>query len=305
MQAANHLTLLDGGMGQELRKRSQQPASPLWSAQVMMDEPELVMDAHRAFVAAGADIITTNNYVVTPQRLARDGDPQWFDPLHKAALEAARSVREESERPVRIAGCLPPLVASYHADQVPEEAICLRDYARIVDAQAEGVDLFIAETMSLMREAVAATRAAKQSGLPVWIALTVDDHNGGYLRSGESLADAAQAVVEAGADAVLINCSAPEAVTTAMPILAELDVPFGGYANGFEAAAELKPGGTVDGLKARESMTPERYAEHVAHWIDTGATLIGGCCEIGPAHINALHQRFGRLLPADARPARP
>ncbi len=292
MHADNRLTLLDGGMGQELRKRSQRPASPLWSAQVMMDEPELVVAAHRAFVAAGADIITTNDYVVTPQRLARDGDPQWFTPLHKAALQAAQAVRTESERPIRIAGCLPPLVASYHADQVPDDATCLRDYARLVDAKADGVDLLIAETMSLTREAVAATRAGKQSGLPMWVALTVDDHNGGQLRSGEYLADAAQAVVDAGADAVLINCSAPEAVTTAMPILARLGVPFGGYANGFEAAAELKPGGTVDGLKARESMTPERYADHVQHWIDAGATLIGGCCEIGPQHINALYRRF-------------
>ena len=292
MHADNRLTVLDGGMGQELRKRSQRPASPLWSAQVMMDEPELVVAAHRAFVAAGADIITTNDYVVTPQRLARDGDPQWFTPLHKAALQAAQAVRTESERPIRIAGCLPPLVASYHADQVPDDATCLRDYARLVDAKADGVDLLIAETMSLTREAVAATRAGKQSGLPMWVALTVDDHNGGQLRSGEYLADAAQAVVDAGADAVLINCSAPEAVTTAMPILARLGVPFGGYANGFEAAAELKPGGTVDGLKARESMTPERYADHVQHWIDAGATLIGGCCEIGPQHINALYRRF-------------
>jgi len=292
MQAANGPTLLDGGMGQELRKRSGQPASPLWSAQVMMDEPELVVDAHRAFIAAGAQVVTTNNYVVTPQRLARDGDPGWFGALHKAALRAVHEAVSQSDRVVRIAGCLPPLVASYHADQVPDDATCQRDYARIVEAQADGVDLFIAETMSLEREAVAATHAARQSGLPVWTALTVDDHNGGQLRSGESLADAARAVVAAGADAVLINCSAPEAVTTAMPILDGLGVPFGGYANGFEAAAELKPGGTVAGLKAREQLTPQRYAEHAMDWRDAGASLIGGCCEIGPAHIQALHRQF-------------
>ena len=292
MATGNGLTLLDGGMGQELRKRSQQPASALWSAQVLLDEPHLVVAAHQAFVAAGADVITTSNYVATPQRLARDGDPQWFDSLHKAALQAAHQGCAESDHPVRIAGCLPPLVASYHADLVPDDATCQRDYARLVEAQAHGVDLFIAETMSLTREAVAATRAAKQSGLPVWVALTVDDHNGGQLRSGESLAQAAQAVVDAGAHALLINCSAPEAVTTAMPILAKLGVAYGGYANGFEAAADLKAGGTVDTLKARENLTPERYAEHVARWVTTGATLIGGCCEIGPAHIAELKRRF-------------
>ena len=183
MHGSDQLTLLDGGMGQTLRKRSQSPASPLWSAQVMMDEPGLVVAAHRDFIAAGADIITTNNYVVTPQRLARDGDPGWFKSLHKAALQAAHQAASESDRPIRIAGCLPPLVASYHSDLVPDDATCRRDYARLVEAQADGVDLYIAETMSLTREAVAATRAGKQSGLPVWIALTVDDHNGAQLRS--------------------------------------------------------------------------------------------------------------------------
>ena len=291
------MTLLDGGMGQELRQRSRQPASPLWSAQVLMDEPDLVVAAHRDFIAAGADIITTSNYVVTPQRLARDGDPQWFEGLHDAALKAADESRAGSPRSVRIAGCLPPLVASYHPEVIPDDATCRRDYARLVDAQAAGVDLLMAETMSLTREAVAATVAGKQSGLPVWIALTVDDHNGAQLRSGESLRAAAHAVIDAGADAVLINCSAPEAITIAMPILAELNVPFGGYANGFEAAGELVPGGTVDSLRARENLTPERYADYVARWIDHGATLVGGCCEIGPAHIAALDQRFRQATP--------
>ena len=280
-------------MGQELRKRTQAPATPLWSAQVMRDEPALVAAVHRDYIAAGADVITANTYVATPQRLARDGDPAWLDSLHKAALDAAHSARDQSSNhQVRIAGCLPPLVASYHAELVPDDATCRRDYARLVEAQAGSVDLFIAETMSLTREAVAAARAGRQSGRPVWIAFTVDDHDGARLRSGESLIDAARAVVDIGVDAVLINCSAPEAITTAMPILAGLGVPFGGYANGFEAAAELKAGGTVDALSTRESMTPPVYAEHVQDWIDAGATLVGGCCEIGPPHIAELHRRF-------------
>jgi len=290
--AKDSITLLDGGMGQELRKRAQAPPTPLWSAQAMRDEPGLVTEVHRDYIAAGADVITVNTYVATPQRLARDGDPAWFDSLHEAALDAAHSARDRSDRRVRIAGCLPPLVASYHAELVPHDATCRRDYARLVEAQAAGVDLFIAETMSLTREAVAATLAARESGLPAWIAFTVDDQDGTRLRSGESLMDAARAVVDIGADAVLINCSAPEAITNAMPILAGLGVSFGGYANGFEAAAELKAGGTVDALTARESMTPAVYADHVQAWIDAGATIVGGCCEIGPPHIAELYRRF-------------
>lgn len=286
------ITLLDGGLGQELRHRSQRPVSPLWSAQVMLDEPELVSAVHRDYINAGAEIITANTYVATPPRLARDGKPEWLETLHEAALTAAHQAREQSGQRVRIAGCLPPLVASYHASVVPDDETCLRDYRRLSKLQASHVDLLICETMSLTREALAAVQAGKERGLPVWCAFSVDDSDGSKLRSGESLLAAAHAVAREGADAILINCSAPEAVTTAMLILRETGLPFGGYANGFKAAAELKPGGTVDALTARKALTPAAYADHVQDWIDAGATIVGGCCEIGPAHIAELSARF-------------
>lgn len=287
-----NVVLLDGGMGQELRKRSSRPVSPLWSAQVMLDEPHLVTAAHRDFIEAGAQVIKLNTYSATPLRLARDGDPSMFEPLYAAALSAAHQAREESGRAVRIAGCLPPLVASYHADSVPDDATCLRDYRRIVECQVDGVDLFVCETMSLIREACAATIAAMESLRPVWVAFTVDDSDGTRLRSGESLADAAREVAALGAERIMVNCSVPEAVTTAMGELAKLNVPFGGYANGFISVAPLQPGGTVDKLASRTDLDPATYAEHAIKWVEQGATAIGGCCEVGPAHIAALAKRL-------------
>lgn len=100
----SEVTVLDGGMGQELRRRSNRPASPLWSAQVMLDEPDLVVQAHRDFIDAGARVITLNTYSATPQRLARDADPgllercmllRWMQPaklVNKAARMSASQV---------------------------------------------------------------------------------------------------------------------------------------------------------------------------------------------------------------------
>jgi S-methylmethionine-dependent homocysteine/selenocysteine methylase len=283
-----HIVLLDGGMGQELRKRSSRPVSPLWSAQVMLDEPHLVTAAHRDFIEAGAQVIKLNNYSATPIRLARDGDSAMFEPLHAAALSAAHQARKESGQMVRIAGCLPPLVASYHSNSVPDDATCQRDYRRLVERQAAGVDLFLCETMSLIREARAATMAAVESQRPVWVAFTVDDSDGTRLRSGESLAAAAREMTELGAERIMVNCSVPEAVTAAMSELAKLNVPFGGYANGFTSVAPLQPGGTVDKLASRTDLGPAAYAEHALGWIEQGSTVVGGCCEVGPAHIAAL-----------------
>lgn len=284
--------LLDGGMGQELRKRSSRPATPLWSAQVLLDEPHLVVEAHCDFIAAGAEVIKLNNYSVTPLRLARDSNPELFEHLHSLALAAAHQAREQMGKEVKIAGCLPPLVASYHSDSVPDDATCAADYQRLVEQQSAGVDLFIIETMSLIREAKAATRAAVASKLPVWVAFTVDDTDGTRLRSGEKLLAAAKEVLELGAECLLVNCSSPEGVTRAMRELTQLEVPFGGYANGFTSVAPLKPGGTVDQLAARTDLNPKAYADYAKQWIEQGASIIGGCCEVGPLHIAELKQQL-------------
>ncbi|OZT75605.1 homocysteine S-methyltransferase family protein [Vreelandella boliviensis LC1] len=127
---------------------------------------------------------------------------------------------------------------------------------------------------------------------PVWVAFTVDDSDGTRLRSGESLANAAREVAALGAERIMVNCSAPEAVTTAMGELATLSVPFGGYANGFISVAPLQPGSTVDKLASRTDLDPAAYAEHAIKWFGQGATAIGGCCEVGPAHIAALAKRL-------------
>ena len=96
--AGRDIVLLDGGVGQELYRRSTRPAAPLWSVQVMMDEPHLVEAVHLDFIEAGARIITANTYTVTPHRLAREGKADMFEALHRAALAAATSAREKSGR---------------------------------------------------------------------------------------------------------------------------------------------------------------------------------------------------------------
>ncbi len=284
------ITLLDGGMGQELIRRSSQPPSPLWSAHVMMNEPEIVETVHREYVDAGAQVITLNAYSATPERLARDASEDLFEPLQAKAIEIVQ--RATSQRDVKIAGCLPPLYGSYHPEGTPEFEICLETYRRVVACQSEAVDLFICETMSSIREATAATVSAKEAGKTVWCGLSVMERDGTKLRSGEDLGQASLAVKEAGADAILLNCSPPEAITQGIPIIAQTGLPVGAYANGFTKADNLALGGTVDALEARTDLCPEAYANFCEQWIKDGATIIGGCCEVGPAHIAELRRRF-------------
>jgi len=286
------ITLLDGGLGQEIQHKTGASAHPLWSVKVMMDQPSIVAEVHREFIAAGADAICVNTYTATPQRLAANGFPDWFEPAQKRALELAVAARDESPRAIQITGCLPPLVASYRADKCLDYPASLESFRAITALQQDRVDVFFCETMAKISEAEAALDAAKETGKPVYVGFTVEDDASNRLRSGEVLADAVAMVAQRGAAGVMVNCSFPEAVTAAMPVLAASGLRFGGYANGFTSIAALDPGTSVDRLEARKDLPPEVYADFVFDWIEAGATIIGGCCEVGPAHILHLHQRL-------------
>jgi len=292
-KSAGQVTLIDGGMGQELLKRSGATPGPLWSAQVMMDYPDIVRDLHVDFIRAGARVITLNAYSATPERLARDADESMFELLQSMAIDAATSAREKAGvEGVRIAGCLPPLVASYRPDQAPDDETMLATYQRIVEVEKSNVDLFICETMASIREANAALIAAKATGLPVWVGLTVADDSSATLRNGDALADAVKRIDEVGAEAKLINCSKPEAISAAWQALCSGSGPVGAYANGFTSISALEPGGTVDSLEARLDLGPENYADFAMQWVEDGANIVGGCCEVGPEHIGVIAQRL-------------
>ncbi|GGA30270.1 homocysteine S-methyltransferase family protein [Neptunicoccus cionae] len=286
------ITILDGGMGQELLRRSAHPAHPMWSAKVLMDEPEIVQGLHEDFIRSGAQVITLNSYSATPERLTRDGKPDWFEPLQKRAIALAKAARDGIDPSVKIAGCLPPLRASYRPDLSPDFEDNLRRYQEIVAVQKDHVDLIQCETMSSIAEATAACTAAVETGLPVWLGLSVADDASNTLRSGEPLEQALDAVEGLGAAAILLNCSIPEAISAALPLVAQRGVRFGAYANGFTSISALQPGGTVDGLQARTDLGPAAYADFAAEWVSLGATIIGGCCEVGPDHIAELSRRF-------------
>ena len=285
--------LTDGGMGQELVRRSRSEPTPLWSARVLIDEPDLVRDLHAEFIRAGARVITINTYSATPERLAREGAEDLFKPLQKRGIELAKQARDDAGD-AAIAGCLSPLFGSY----APALTISFEDtldiYRRIVAEQADGVDLFLCETMASAEEARAAVTAASESGKPVWVSWTLADHGAPRLRSGETIADAAGALGDLPVAARLLNCCRPEAIAAALPELVALGGPVGAYANGFTSVEALKHGGTVEVLHARHDLDPQAYADQAIGWVDAGAGIVGGCCEVGPAHIAALRDKLAR-----------
>lgn len=297
------VTLLDGGMGREIQERRPRAAHGLWSASVLLDEPDLVVEIHREYIDAGAVVITTNNYSTIPSYLGKAGMQDRYRELTRLAATLARRAVRESGRAARaggkrvaVAGSLPPLEESYRADLVSPPEIAQPIYRGVVEALRDQVDLFICETMSSATEAhTAATAAlAHGQGKPVYVSWTLDETPGRGLRSGETVKQAADALAGLAVDGYLFNCTHPEAIEAGLRELKALTAkPIGCYPNRLNKVPE---GWTLDNeitTGLRSDLPQHIYVAAMLRSIEAGATLVGGCCGIGPSDIRALAERLG------------
>jgi len=289
------ITILDGGMGKHLERSGAPFRQPEWSALALLEDPPAVTRAHADFIQAGADVVVTNSYGVVPFHI---GDERFQARGHELAQLAGRLAREAADaadRPVLVAGSLPPLFGSYEPKLFrPDEAPAMYDV--LVSSQSPFVDFWIGETVSSIAEAQAIMAAVDRSdpSADLWMAFTVPDDPPGSevrLRSGESVSDAV-AAVEGRVSAILFNCSPPEAITVALGHLRDAlgsgtTIRYGAYANAFPPK---KPGYAANEvvLGAREDLTPETYRHVCGEWVAAGASIVGGCCQMFPEHIEAL-----------------
>jgi S-methylmethionine-dependent homocysteine/selenocysteine methylase len=284
-------TILDGGMGGELIRREATPRDELWSAQALIDAPDTVLAVHRDYIAAGAEIIITNSYATIPSYLGKLNLEGRFEELTRLAGQIARRAADEAEHPIRVAGSLPPLNESYRPDLSPSDDEALPVYLAMARALDPYVDLFLCETMSCVRESVNAASAAKEVGgpdKPLYVSWTLSETPGTGLRSGESIAYAVDAISRFQPSALLFNCTSPEAISAGLAELRTLtDLSIGAYPN----RLSIPEGWTLDNevpTGIRVELDVDAYLNHAKRWIQGGASIIGGCCGIGPEYIDAL-----------------
>lgn len=295
----DRLTILDGGLGRELERRGAPFRQPEWSALAMIEAPETVKEVHKAFIDSGAAVITTNSYALVPFHIGEERFRRHARALADAAGRAAHAAVAESGSRARVAGSLPPLFGSYRADLFQPQRV-----SEIVTPLIEGlspwVELWLCETQSLIAEALSVRSFIDRLDpvrRPVWVAFTLEDDRPGrepLLRSGEPVARAVQALCAAEVDAILFNCCRPEVISNALRVtrrqLASQGIrriEIGAYANAFPP--QIKSATANQGLsEIREDLLPQAYLGWARQWRRDGATLIGGCCGIGPEHIALL-----------------
>jgi len=283
------LTLLDGATGTELRARGvhvRDYKSSLWSALACVEAPEAVIKLHRDYIDAGSDIITVNNYAMTPVLLAREGLESELEALTVKAAQCAVAARDSAHKPARVAGSLPPLNTSFDVGLVGDFDDNVAHYRRMVAALDPYVDMYLCETLSTAEEARAAAVAAQESGKPFMVSWTIE-RQGNSLRGGDSFAGAVQALGGLTPDALLVNCTCCNAVTAAIRHLRGLtDLPIGGYAN----PVLQEPEGGEPEFEISKPIGPDDYAAVAKGWVADGATVMGGCCDTNPDFIAALRR---------------
>jgi homocysteine S-methyltransferase len=271
------VVILDGGLATELEERGFDLSDQLWSARLLRDDPDAILDVHRAYVEAGADCITTASYQATLERLGADS--------LRLSVDLARAAG-----PKIVAASVGPYGAAL-ADGSEYTGVYDLDEGglggwhaprlRILDGS--GADVLACETIPSFAEARALARLLGLT--PAWFSFTCRD--GERLSDGTPIAECARHLDAIDKVAAIgVNCTPPRFVESLVRrIRAVTAKPIVVYPNSGERwdAARRCWAGTRD---------PGEFAEAAARWRDAGASILGGCCRTGPAHIRALRARL-------------
>jgi methionine synthase I (cobalamin-dependent) len=284
------VVVLDGAIGTEILRRD-----VTWADHQLLNRPDVVRAIHADYLAAGADVISTNTFQLTRRGFvqhfkdlehmrhigALDLETRWAE-LLTAGARLAQDARAKAglNGKAAVAGALTTVEWCFRPDLAPDLDQAYAEYLEVGRVfAAAGCDLLLIETVNSVGEAVAAARAARAVSLPYWIAFVPDQD--GRLFSGETLAAATAALAPLRPDAVLVNCAPPEDVAAGLAQLAaSATIPVGVYPH----IGRFDPPEWL----FTDEYPPPRYVDLARTWVDQGAQIVGGCCGTTPEHIAAL-----------------
>lgn len=282
--------IVDGAMGTQLQERGLADAGELPEL-LNFSHPDDIAAIHAAYVAAGAEVITTNTFGAN--RLKLEGVASVAD-VYAAAAKCARAAGAPY-----VAGDIGPTGALLEPMGTMTFSEAYDVFAEQVDAVvAAGCDVVLIETMADLREAKAALLAAKEHcDLPIFVTMTFGEDGRTFL--GTSPAVAAEVLSSMGAHAVGLNCSLgpAELLGAARDMAARVRCPLMVQPNA--GLPHVEDGVTVF------DVSPEDFADAMADMMDAGAGIIGGCCGTSPAYTRLLRRMADERRTPVARPYEP
>jgi S-methylmethionine-dependent homocysteine/selenocysteine methylase len=304
--AEGEVVVIDGGMGTELQARGVPMDDEAWSGVANLTHDHVVREIHEDFIRAGADVIIANTYAAARLPLERAGYGDRVAEANRRAVGAAREARDRAaERPVVIAGSMSFAAAEdvvLRGRPGPRGTELLEHYREQASALAEvGVDLIALEMITSPSFGSPALEAAAETGLPVWLGLSVEVDVDGRVRPldrpHDGLDELLDALLGAAVSAVTVMHSVIETVEPALDVIAR---HWSGTVGAYPHCGDYKPPEWIFG-----DITPEAFASASVGWVARGAQLVGGCCGIRPEHIRAIAETLSDRLPDDARRAPP
>ena len=287
--------ILDGGMGQELLARGMKPNGTLWSANALLQKEyhQLLLDTHLDFIRSGAEVIVTATFTTRRSRLKQNGVEDKMEYLIKKAGEIAVLAKKQYPH-VLIAGGLPPQHLTYEADDRTNEIIFNNFYeqAKLINPYS---DFFYFDVLSSVREFEIAKDAIKEFKKPYLFGIHISE--GKNLPSGERISDFKELCKDQNLLGIMLSCVSPETYKENLEEIKSLQVPYGFKINAFKTTKPndgytynytKSKGNPNEFLGKREDLNPVKLAELAREFKDMGATILGGCCETSPAHIEQL-----------------
>jgi len=290
--------ILDGGMGQHLLTKGLKAKGSLWSATALIHEKyhQLVVDAHLDFIKSGADVIVTNNFSARKIRMVQNKVEEHFNYANKKAGELALKAKEISKKNVLIAGSLPAQNDTYVLDQRDKKVIekGFYDQAKLIKPF---VDFFYLDVLCGSKECEIALDITKKLKLPVLVGLHVKKN--GKLPSGETISEVVEKCKDENWLGLIAACVSPEIIENTIDEIKQLKIPFGFKANlwkteepvpvhKFASPADEIGANPSEAMGTRNDYTDIKFLEFSKKMKDKGATILGGCCETKPSHINKI-----------------
>ncbi len=290
--------ILDGGMGQELLARGMEPKGTLWSANALADEKyhKLILNIHKDFIKSGAEVITTNNFAARRIRMSQNNVEDQFEYANKKAGELAVKAKEISKKNILIAGSLPAQNDTYVLDERDKKIIEKGFYDQAVLLKPF-VDFFYLDVLCGSKECEIALNVTEKLNLPVLVGLHIKKN--GKLPSNESISEVVEKCKNNSWLGIILACVSPEIVENSINEITKINLPFGYKANlwkteepvpvhKFASPTDKVGANPVETMGTRDDYTGEKFFDFTKKMISKGATILGGCCETKPSHINKI-----------------
>ena len=290
--------ILDGGMGQQMLAKGLQARGSLWSATALIEKKyhQLVIDTHLDFIKSGAEVIVTTNFSARRTRMIQNKVEKYFNYANEMAGELALRAKEISKKNVLIGGSLPAQNDTYVLDK-RDKKIIEKGFHEQAELLKPFVDFFYLDVLCGSKECELALNITEKFNMPVLVGLHIKKN--GKLPSNESLSEVVEKNKNKNWLGVVLACVSPEIIENSVDEMKRLNLPFGYKANlwkseepvpvhNFASPTDEIGANPIETMGTRDEYTGEKFLEFSKKMISKGATILGGCCETKPFHIEKI-----------------